>query len=346
MIYYIENKSTDPYYNLAFEQVVFDQMDLNNGYFMLWQNHNAIIVGKYQNTREEINAEFVKENNIDVVRRLSGGGAVYHDLGNLNYTFITDAEQSKGIDFAAFCIPIRDALCSFGVPVEISGRNDMTVEGKKFSGNAQYVKNGRTMHHGTILYDSDLSVLSRALIPEHPAETQPDRGSPRGISIESKSIKSVPSRVTNIRPYMKNDMPITDFWTVLRAHMCAAFGMQELSISDKEISAAEELKKNVYSQWSWNYGYSPPFTMRVARRIERCGKVEILLNIERGGAIKEIAFFGDFFGNRDPAELGAILTGHRLEYQKLKSTLKDVEIPEYFHALDIETFLALLLGSQ
>ena len=332
MIYYIENKSTDPYRNMALEQYVFDRLDRNNSYFMLWQNHNAVIIGKHQNTLEEIDAAFVKDNDITVVRRLSGGGAVYHDLGNLNFTFISDADKNKGIDFFVFCEPIREALRSFGVPVEISGRNDMTVEGKKFSGNAQYLKDGRIMHHGTILYDSDLSVLSRALKPE--------------TAIESKGIKSVQSRVTNIRPYMKNDMTVAEFWNALKNYMMNASGMKEFTLSNEDYAAAEELREKVYNQWSWNYGYSPSYTMRRVRRIEGCGKIEILLDIERGGKIKNMAFFGDFFGNRDPAGLGEQLTGHYLEYNELQAILKNVEISQYFHALDTASFLALLFDSQ
>ncbi|MDR2718490.1 MAG: lipoate--protein ligase family protein, partial [Treponema sp.] len=198
MNYYIESRSTDPCRNLALEQFVFDFLDRRHSYFMLWQNHNSIIVGKHQNTLAEINSVFVKAHNISVVRRLSGGGAVYHDPGNLNYTFITDAGTDNTIDFAAFCLPVQKALVSFGVPVEITGRNDMTVMGRKFSGNAQYLKHERIMHHGTILYDSCMDTLSQAL------NLSNDK-------IESKGIQSVRSRVTNIRPYMKTNMPIEDF---------------------------------------------------------------------------------------------------------------------------------------
>jgi len=296
---------------------------------MLWQNNNAIIVGKHQNTNAEINAAFVKTHNISVVRRLSGGGAVYHDLGNLNFTFITDAEKNA-IDFAAFCEPIKNALVSFGVPVEISGRNDMTVEGKKFSGNAQYLKQGRVMHHGTILYDSDLDVISNAL-------------NIANDKIESKGVKSVKSHVTNIRPYMKVDMPIGDFWAALKSHMFSAFDMKEYALGAEEEAGVDKLKEQVYSQWSWNYGASPSYNIRKTRRLEGCGTFEILLDVGKGGGINGIAFYGDFFGNDDPALLAKILAGRRLEYNDLAEAIRAVDISRYFHNLDAQTFLALLL---
>jgi len=329
LIFYIESRDTDPYRNLALEQYVFDKLDRANNYFMLWQNLNAIIVGKYQNTQAEINAAFVKEKDITVVRRLSGGGAVYHDLGNLNFTFITKAD--KGVDFSVFCEPIRSALCSLGVPVEISGRNDMTVEGKKFSGNAQYIKEGRIMHHGTILYDSDLDLLTHAL-------------NPGDDKIESKGIKSLRSRVTNIRPYMKTDMPISGFWAALKGYMINAFDMRELNLTHEQSAVVEGLREKTYAQWSWNYGNSPSYTLRKTRRIEGCGKIEILLDVEQEGKIKNIAFYGDFFGQKDLSELKEKLIGLHLEYNELKATLNNVDISQYFHNLSNEAFLTLLLS--
>lgn len=338
---YIESRSTDPYRNLALEQYVFDTIE--DDCFMLWQNNNSIIVGKHQNTLEEINSDFVKESNITVARRLSGGGAVYHDMGNLNFTFISAADRQKGIGFSAFCMPIQEALSSLGVPVEISGRNDMTVEGKKFSGNAQYLKNGRIMHHGTILYDSNLEVLSQALKPGKD-------------KIESKGIKSVQSRVTNIRPYMRSDMPIKDFWTALKEQMSAVFAKQtgtsvlldtgeslrEITLTPEQNAAIDELKEKVYSQWSWNYGNSPPHTLRKAGRIEGCGKIEILIDIDREGKIKNLGFYGDFFSNRDPQEIGEILTGQYFKHDDLKAVLKDTDISQYFQNLNNKDFLSLL----
>jgi lipoate-protein ligase A len=329
MNYYIESRNADPAYNLALEQFVFDRLDTKHSYFMLWQNHNSIIIGKHQNTAAEINAAFVRERNISVVRRLSGGGAVYHDMGNLNFTFITDA-GGGGLDFAAFCAPVQNALRSLGVPVDISGRNDMTVEGKKFSGNAQYLKRGRIMHHGTILYDSDLTVLSQAL------NVTEDK-------IESKGIKSVRSRVTNIRPYMQTDLPLDGFWAALKAYMFEALDMQEYALSSEETAEVEKLREAVYAQWSWNYGASPPFNLRKNRRIEGCGKIEILIDVEKEGIIRNIAFYGDFFGIADPDELAGKLTGLHLEYGELNGALREIDVSRYFQNFDTEGLISLLL---
>ena len=200
-MYYLESTKTDPSWNLALEQYVFDVLD---GCFMLWQNDNTIVVGKHQNTLEEINTDYVKEHGVTVVRRLSGGGAVYHDLGNLNFTFVAENRFGSEFDFSTFCRPVVDALRSLGVPAEINGRNDMTIEGRKFSGNAQYMKKGRIMHHGTLMYDSDLEAVSRAL------NVKPDK-------IESKGLKSVRSRVTNIRPYVTDQaLTVDGFREILR----------------------------------------------------------------------------------------------------------------------------------
>ena len=349
MYYYIENRSTDPCYNLALEQWMFDTLDRSHSYCMLWQNDNAVIVGKHQNTNAEINTTFVKEQQIKVVRRLSGGGAVYHDRGNLNFTFITDAaggtvgsSQGETLDFSVFCRPIQQALISFGVPVEISGRNDMFVSGKKISGNAQYIKQGRIMHHGTILYDVNLDYLSQAL-------------NPKKDTINSKGIPSIHSGVANIRPCMAAvpasdisvdmsiNMSIDEFRVALKARLMADFNMAEYTLSSAEEAEVAILKENVYSQWAWNYGASPPFNIRKTRRIEGCGNFEILIDVEKGGIIRGISFFGDFFGSTAHTDLTALLVGHTLEYSELAQALNGIDISQYFYNLDTENFLALLL---
>jgi lipoate-protein ligase A len=318
---YIKSDSTDPYRNLALEQTIFDRLDRRHNYFMLWQNHNSIIIGRHQNTVEEINTAFVRERNITVARRLSGGGAVYHDLGNLNFTFITDVESMTALDFSSFCIPIQKALFSFGVRAEITGRNDMTVDGKKFSGNSQYIKQNRVMHHGTILYDSDLSMVSQAL------RVSKDK-------IESKGIKSIKSRITNIRPYMQKDISIDCFWEALREYMFAEYTMQELTLPEDAEKETERLRETVYSQWSWNYGVSPSYNLKKERRIEGCGKIEILLDITQGGLIRNMTIYGDFFGTRDIGELNARLTGCPMEAGKIRRALEGVDLSLYFNNLN------------
>jgi lipoate-protein ligase A len=327
-MYYIESPSTDPHFNLALEQYVFDRLDRNHEYFMLWRNDNAVIVGKHQNTAGEINASFVREKGIRVVRRLSGGGAVYHDLGNVNFTFIVNNKNLGAFDFASFCRPVVRALGCLGVTAEINGRNDMTIDGKKFSGNAQYCKRDRVMHHGTILYDSNLAVVGQALVV------------PKG-KIESKGIKSVRSRVTNVKSYMPEDIPVERFIEELRDAMFKESDLVAYDLTDKDFAAVAKLREEVYDTWDWNYGASPAYTIRKERRIEGCGKLEVFMNVENG-IIRKITFHGDYFGNGDPAELSAALTGRRLETSELAAALASQDIGEYFHNLDRKTFLSVL----
>jgi lipoate-protein ligase A len=328
MFYFIDNDSTNPSYNLALEQTIFDRLDRRHSYCMLWQNHNAVIVGRNQNTQAEINQPFVDAHGISVVRRHTGGGAVYHDLGNVNFTFITDADAGGELDFKRFCAFIQEALRSLGVPAEISGRNDIVVNGQKISGNAQYIRQSRVMHHGTLLYDSDLGVLSDALIAN--------------AKIESRGIKSVRSRVTNIRPYMASDMPVQEFIAALRSRLVADLGMQDYALTAEDTAAAQKLDADVYSRWDWNYGASPPHNVRKSRFVEGCGTVEAYIEAD-GGKIASITFYGDFFGSEEAASLGAKLAGHRLERGDLSALLPSLAVSRYFHNMDEQTFLSLLL---
>ncbi|MDC7788881.1 lipoate--protein ligase [Rhodoplanes sp. TEM] len=327
-MHYLESDSVDPRFNLALEQVVFDSLDPAQDCFMLWRNDNAIIVGKHQNTAAEINAEYVRQRNIHVVRRLSGGGAVYHDLGNVNFTFITAAGGDRPLDFGAFCRPVVRALAALGVTAEISGRNDMTIGGRKFSGNAQYRKRGRVLHHGTILYDSDLSVLGKALmVPKD--------------KYESKAVQSVRSRVCNIRDHMAADLGVERFMEELRDAMFREFAMEPHALSAADRDATRRLQRDVYDTWAWNFGESPAYRIRKERRVDGCGKIEVHMDVERG-TIRRIAFFGDYFGDGDSAELGRLLEGARLERGCLRETLAAIAIGDYFHNLDPEAFVDIL----
>lgn len=328
---YLESTSTDPYFNLALEQYVFDQLPRDNEYFMLWQNDNAIIIGKHQNTVEEINAAYVKEHGIRVVRRLSGGGAVYHDMGNINFTFIMDAGEEPRLNLAMFCEPVVKALALLGVHAEISGRNDITIDGRKFSGNAQYVKKGRVMHHGTILFDSDLSVVSEAL------NVSADK-------IESKGIKSVRSRVTNVREHLKKDIALEEFKNALKHTMVEEKAMPQYFLTQEDLKAIAELRDTRYATWEWNYGYSPKYSIRKERRVEGCGKIQVLMEVENG-VITHLATCGDYFGADESTDVEKALTGCRMKEEELLRALADLDIGYYFNNLTREKLVEIILGT-
>lgn len=325
---YLDLQTTDPAFNLAAEEYVFDALPRDRDYCMLWQNDNAIIIGKHQNTLAEINAPFVEQHGIRVVRRLSGGGAVYHDLGNLNFTFITDAGNSEQLDFRLFCQPVVQVLEQLGVHAEISGRNDMTIDGKKFSGNSQYLRDGRVMHHGTILFDSDLSVVSQAL------QVDPSK-------IQSKGIASVRSRVTNVRPCLPQDITLPDFRRLLLQKIAQAGNGTPYIFTAEDLATIEQRKQQRYDLWDWNYGASPACTLMKKQRFEGCGSVEAYLNVDKG-LIQSVLFRGDFFSVREPEELAQQLTGIPPQRQALRNALADVNTELYFSGLSTPQFLDFL----
>ena len=325
---YWESTSTDPYLNLAMEQVLFDGPGQSQTCCMLWRNHNTIVVGKHQNTIQEINPTYVEEHGVRVARRLSGGGAVYHDLGNVNFTFIAPHEGGE-MDFSAFCRPVADALAQLGVDARISGRNDMTIDGKKFSGNSQYVKRGRVMHHGTILYDSDLSVVGQALrVPED--------------KITSKGLASVRSRVTNVRPYVKENLPTEDFMARLRQALLDRFHMEPQAPTQEQLEQAEELRRTLYSTWEWNFGASPPCQIVKKRRVEGCGQLELHMDVEEG-RLKALEIYGDFFSLDEPEGLARLLLGCPLEEGALEERLDGVEVGRYLRGMDRKSLCQILL---
>lgn len=322
---FLDLTTTDPAFNLAAEEYVFEKLPRDAMYVMLWQNDNAIIVGKHQNTLAQINEAFVREKGIKVVRRLSGGGAVYHDMGNLNYTIIADGDGD--LDFGRFCRIVLDALARVGVKGELNGRNDMTIDGKKFSGNAQYAKQGRVMHHGTILFDSDSSVLAGAL--------QVDEA-----KIKAKGVKSVRSRVTNVRPHLPKDMPLKQFKKVLLGSILTQFPGEEYVFTPKDIAEIEKLSLR-YRDWEWNYGKSPACDLVRKQRVEGCGTVEAYLSLDQG-RIQQLQFRGDFFSAREPEGLAQRLVGLPLERQALAAVLLAEDVGSFFMGLDAAGLLDIL----
>ena len=326
---YIESPSVNPYFNLALEQYVFDNLDRKHEYFMLWQNDNAVIIGKYQNTIAEINHAYVKEHNIKIVRRLSGGGAVYHDMGNVNFTFIVNGENAKDFNFSVFCNPVVKALASMGVEAEIQGRNDIVLSGRKFSGNAQYIKQGRIMHHGTIMFNTDLDVMWHAL------------AAPKD-KIDSKGTISKRSMVTNIKPHILKDISTAEFIGALRGFMFAENDLRYYELSSHDLKVVSELQTAVYNTWEWNYGYSPECKIIKERRVEGCGKLQVHIDSE-AGLIRKIAFYGDYFGNGDMRDMKNRLIGQRMEETDLREALSGIDIGRYFFKMDLDTFISIIL---
>ena len=325
---YIESPSNDPAFNLALEQYVFDNMDKSKEYFMLWQNDNTIVVGKHQNTISEINMEYVKENDIKVVRRLSGGGAVYHDMGNLCFTFIVDSGDISSFDFGKFCVPIVKALGKFGVNAEINGRNDMTIDCKKFSGNSQYSKNNRVLHHGTIMYDSNIGVIADSL------NVSKDK-------IESKGVKSVKSRVTNVKDYMKEDIHIDEFKNMLLKFMFDEGDIEEYKLTDEDMKIINKIKEEKYATWEWTFGSSPKYNILKERRIEGCGKIELYMEVN-DGIIDSLQIYGDYFGNGDSRDISKLLIGCKVEENEIKKALRDVDISHYFSNMTKDEFINIV----
>lgn len=321
---YIISENTDAYFNLASEEYLLKHTD--EEIFYLWRNDNAIIVGKNQNTLSEINVDYVKEKNIKVVRRLTGGGAVYHDLGNLNYTFIENKKKNFN-DFRGFCEPITTALNEMGVEAEFSGRNDMTIEGKKFSGTAQCKYKDRVMHHGTLLFSSVKADISGAL-------------KPREIKFSGKSVKSVSSRITNISDHLEGDMDVIEFRN--RVMKSVAGGMDQVTtFSDQEISEIIRLRDEKYAKWEWNYGHSPKFEITREGRFPG-GTLEVTIEVKKG-VIEKIRIYGDFFGTRDVSTLESALTGVAHNEETISKVLQNLDIHDYMVNITKEDLLGLLI---
>lgn len=324
---YIRNETTNPFYNLAMEEYLFSLND-NTDYLLLWRNEPTIVIGKHQNTIEEINADYVKEKQIHIVRRITGGGAVYHDLGNLNYSLIIKSNYEGGYDFRKFPMPIVKALERLNIKAEQSGRNDITIDGKKFSGNAQFVSKGKLLHHGTLLFDSEMEELAKAL------KVSKDK-------IESKGIKSVRSRVTNIKEYLPDDIGVIEFRDLLLKYMFDSDENLETDrLSQEAINEIEKLKNEKYLTWDWNYGKSPEFNIKKAVKYDG-GKVEALINI-KDGIINDIKFYGDFFGSGDLSDIENILKGIRYEEYVIRKTLIGFDMDYYFKNLGIRDLTDLL----
>lgn len=325
---YIESTSTNPYFNLALEEYVFEHMPKDESYLMLWRNENAIVIGKYQNTAEEINQRFVDENHISVVRRLSGGGAVYHDAGNLNFTFIVDQAAAPDFNFKVFVLPVIRALKRLGVEAEFNGRNDVTIGGKKFSGNSQYGRRGRLLHHGCIMLDSNLTSVADALRVKEAKFT-------------SKNAKSVRSRVTTINAEAPRPVSMESFKTVLKEEVLGDGAIEPYALTAEDLAEIRRIQKEKYETWEWNYGRSVEYTM-VREEKFPSGLVTVHMTAENG-RIKSIRFYGDFFGNGEIGDLEEGLSGALLDGELL-NRLRELSAGYYISGIAEEELARLIRG--
>ena len=325
----INNTNTNAYFNLAMEEYFLK--NTNEDIFLLWQNENSIIVGKNQNTLSEINYDYVKENNIKVVRRLSGGGAVFHDLGNINFTFISCNDNSFS-DFKKFTMPIVEALKELNVHAEFSGRNDLLIDGQKFSGNAQYNYKNKVMHHGTLLFSSEINDLSNAL------KVKPSK-------FQGKSVKSVKSRVTNISSHLDKKMTVLEFKDYLMDFINKRDDNSHFyELNDKDVESINKLVEEKYSTWEWNFGYSPKYSLNNELKYPG-GNVEFSLDVH-DGLIKDIKFFGDFFGKEDISFIENKLRNVKHNEYSIKSALEDVDINNYFLNCNIDILVSGIMGAK
>lgn len=313
---YIVNNSHNPAYNVALEAYAFRELLAEDELFILWINEPTIVIGKHQNAIEEINKTYTDEHGIHVVRRLSGGGAVYHDLNNLNYTIISNKSQEGAFDFKTFSQPVIETLADLGVTATFTGRNDLEIDGKKFCGNAQAYYKGRMMHHGCLLFDVDMTVLGNAL------QVSKDK-------IESKGVKSVRARVTNILDELPEKMTVEAFSNQLLNKMKESYpDMTEYVFSDDDLKNIQASADQQFGTWDWTYGEAPEYTIKRSVRYP-AGKITTYANVEKS-VIKGMKLYGDFFGIKDVADIEQALIGLRYEYPDVLAKLQTIDTTQYF----------------
>jgi lipoate-protein ligase A len=328
---FVDNRGiTDARINLALEEYVFRHKPADEDVLLFYVNERAIIIGRNQNTIEEIDSDVVADRGITVVRRVSGGGAVYHDMGNLNFSFMTPDVKGRFNRYDQFTKPVVDVLHDLGVPAELGGRNDILAGGRKISGNAQFAAPTRMFSHGTLLLDSDLDAVTAALRPK------PGK-------VESKGVKSIRSRVANICEFLETPIDVNE----LRERIVERiFGTRDraripqIALTDEDWTAVHALVAGKYGTWAWNYGENPPSNVQRARRFP-AGELDVRLDV-RDGRIAAARIFGDFMGREDVGALEARLIGLPYDRHDIARALGDVDPSVYFGDVPREDVVALL----
>ncbi len=326
MIYVEASDISDPRVNLAVEEHLLRHVRLDKPILLFYINEPSVIIGRNQNTIEEIDLDYVNALGIHVVRRLSGGGAVYHDLGNLNFSFITSGSEDLH-NFAKFTEPVIEALVELGLEAELRGRSDIFAAGKKISGNAQYATSGRMFSHGTLLFATDLEQMLKAL-------------NPRKVEIESQAVRSIRSFVTNIRELLPVDIDIYG----LRAALLEGIFMQgqipTYELSHEDWDSIHQITANRYSQWDWNFGHSPKFNLQKEAQT-KAGHIDLRLDVHKA-RIQSVKIYGDFAGKRPVEGLEDRLIGVRYDRDHLEEVLNGIDLRPYFGEIEKAEFLSLL----
>lgn len=338
-MYYVKNEREgqeiyDPATNLAIEYFLLNEKFLDEPILLFYINEPSIIIGKNQNTHVEINQDYVDEHGVHVVRRFSGGGAVYHDLGNICFCFITKDDGQSFRDFKKFTTPIIDALHKMGAEsAELKGRNDLLIDGKKFSGNAMYSTNGRMTAHGTLMFDVDIEETNNVLRPKEQKLT-------------SKGVKSVRSRVTNIKPFLADEyqtMSLKDFREALLLNIFEVNSLEdvkEYTLTEEDWARIIEFREEYTGNNDWNYGGNPDYELTREARTS-AGHIEFQFNISKG-IIKDIKIYGDFFGLGEISDVEEVLRGTPYNESSLKEIFKQIDINKYFGNIMIDELVDLI----
>lgn len=323
---YLKNPSTNPYYNMAFDEYCLESLPIDEPVFFLWQNRPAVIVGYNQEVNTEVNLDYLKEKGIDLVRRVTGGGAVYHDLENLNYTIVGRSEDLER-DYPEYAALMMKALQALGVPATLSGRNDILVDGKKVSGFAKRVCKNRLMVHGTLMYNVNVDVLTHVL-------------NPSTTKLQSKGIASVRSRVTNLCNYLPELSDIQAFKNRLEEILSNNYSNAEYKLSEADLANIQQLTDEKFATWEWNYGRSPKATLVHSARLA-CGTVEIHLTLAEN-RIASCRFGGDFLGNLPASDVEKALAGIPYEVNEIRNCLSKLEISRYFDRVSADNLLEMM----
>lgn len=324
---YIETGSTDPYFNFGLEYYLITEKMFQEPVFLFWQTNPTLMVGKYQNTLEEINLPYANEHQLNIVRRMSGGGTIYTDMGGFQFTFIIPS-QSEEISFSEYITPVIDALHEMGIPgAGFNGRNDLVIDGKKFSGNAQYLYNGFTLHHGSLLFNTDIEQMVQSTTVD-------------SYKIISKGIKSVHERVTNISEHLPSPMPPAEFKQRMINSIMGGPDYSFYTLTNEDCKRIHELALQKFQNWDAIYGRNPKCTLSKTGHFAG-GNVKINLDITHG-IINDCTIHGDFFGTLDTDALCQALSGTKYERQSLANTIAPFDIEHGLYKITREDFLNCL----